>query len=321
MKTIIKKVLPVIDLLLSPFTFLSTYLLFQIRKNGIEKFPISRIIFKSIGLLPIRNHYYEPLIHPEETLPPNYRRARMLNGIDFNLEGHKRLIDSFDYNDELMAFPRESKGELKYFYNNDMFGSGDSEYYYNLIRNLKPKRIIEIGSGNSTLMALNAIEKNKALDSSYNCDLTCIEPYEMPWLEKTGATIIRKKVEDVDLSFFQSLDENDILFIDSSHVIRPMGDVVFEFLTLLPSLKKGVIVHVHDIFTPLDYPEEWLIKKQILWNEQYLFEAFLTNNTSFEIIGALSYLKEMHPELLYTKCPVLKESDREPASFWIKKTA
>src|SRR5690606_20784495 len=145
---------------------------------------------------------------------------RILSGIDFNIDLQKEIIQSFTFNDELCSFPREKTTSLEYFYNNDMFGSGDSEYYYNLIRSHKPSRIIEIGSGNSTLMAINAIKKNSQEDREYSCELVCIEPYEMPWLEQTQAKIIRKKVEDVDIDFFQCLNENDILFIDSSHVIR-----------------------------------------------------------------------------------------------------
>ena len=81
----------------------------------------------------------------------------------------------------------------------------------------------------------------------------------MPWLKDIGVELIRKKVENIDLDFFQKLEENDILFIDSSHIIRPQGDVLYEFLEILPSLKKGVYIHIHDIFTPRDYPNHWLM--------------------------------------------------------------
>ena len=137
---------------------------------------------------------------------------------------------------------------LSFYLKNGAFESGDAEYWYQIIRTIKPARIFEVGSGHSTLMAINAINKNHEEDSTYRCKHVCIEPYEMPWLESSDVSVIRKKVEEVELSFFSQLQEGDILFIDSSHIIRPQGDVLFECLELLPSLNTGVVVHVHDIF-------------------------------------------------------------------------
>lgn len=122
----------------------------------------------------------------------------------------------------------------------------------------------------------------------------CIEPFENDWLTKLNVEVKRQKVEDIEVSFFQSLTENDFLFIDSTHMIRPQGDVLFEYLTLLPTINKGVVVHVHDIFTPRDYMEEWLKEGVNFWNEQYLLEAFLTYNSEFEILCAVNYLKHNH---------------------------
>ena len=112
---------------------------------------------------------------------------------------------------------------------------GDAEYYYNMIRYAKPSMIIEIGAGNTTLLAIQAIEQNKKEQSGYQCELIAVEPYEMPWLEQTGARILREVVEKTDRAIFKSLRRNDILFIDSSHMIRPQGDIVFEYLQLLPT--------------------------------------------------------------------------------------
>ncbi len=140
----------------------------------------------------------------------------------------------------------------------------------------------------------------------------------MHWLERTGVSIIRKKIEDVDKVLFSELGENDILFIDSSHIIRPQGDVLFEYLELLPSLSKGVIVHIHDIFSPKDYRDDWMRKEVKFWNEQYLLEAFLTSNRDWKIIGALNFLHHNYFENLRDKCAFLTP-DREPGSFYIQK--
>ena len=171
-----------------------------------------------------------------------------------------------------------------------------------------------------TSAAIKAIHKNHEQDPDYECDHVCVEPYEMAWLEKTNVSVIRKKVEDVELSFFSTLQENDILFIDSSHIIRPQGDVLFEYLELLPTINKGVIVHIHDIFSPRNYLKSWLEDEVRFWNEQYLLEAFLCHNNSWKIIGALNYLHHNHYEKLKSVAPFLTP-DREPGSFYIQKVA
>lgn len=140
----------------------------------------------------------------------------------------------------------------------------------------------------------------------------------MPWLEKVGISVIRKKVEEVELSYFAQLQENDILFIDSSHIIRPQGDVLFEYLELLPSLNKGVIVHIHDIFSPKNHPKQWIQEEVKFWNEQYLLEAFLSHNKDWKIIGALNYLHHNHYNALKSVAPFLT-ADRESGSFYIQK--
>lgn len=168
-------------------------------------------------------------------------------------------------------------------------------------------------------MAQLAIQKNKKEDNFYFCNHTCIEPFEMPWLEKVGGVnVVRKKVEELEIDFFSDLAENDILFIDSSHIIRPQGDVLFEYFEILPSLKKGVIVHINDIFSPRNYLKVWFLDNCWFWNEQYLLEAFLHNNKSWKIIGAVNYLKNNHFSKLKSKCPKLT-INREPGSFYIEK--
>ena len=180
-----------------------------------------------------------------------------------------------------------------------------------MIRIFKPKRIIEIGGGSSTLMALNAMKMNKIDDSDYSCSYICIEPYGKPWLEKTGLNVIRKKVEEVPLNTFKSLHRNDILFIDSSHIIRPQGDVLYEILEILPTLDSGVIVHFHDICTPKDYFDEWVCNN--FWNEQYILEAFLSFNKEFEIVLSTNYLLHHHYEKFMSKLPILKiDKDENP---------
>jgi len=310
------------DVVLSPLILAAAVILRQARKSGIHKRPVSRWIFERLGIFPLRDHYYEPLFRTRQ-LDPGFRERRELPGVDLNLDVQLALLERFHYRDELLAFPRTRQQGLEYFYRNGAFQAGDAEFLYNIIRTFRPRQLIEIGSGHSTLMARNAIAHNRAEDHAYDCRHVCIEPYEQPWLEQLGIEIVRTPVEKLDKSLFGVLEAGDILFIDSSHMIRPQGDVLFEYLEVLPTLKPGVLVHVHDIFTPRDYPNEWVIDKIRFWNEQYLLEAFLNHNHQFEVIGALNYLAHDQRVKLYACCPVLAEQNGlpEPGSFWMRRLA
>jgi hypothetical protein len=313
----------IMDILFAPLTWINAKFCRLLRRKRFIHFPISKRIFLNTGVYPILDHYYDPLFHTRRLkLPPN--TDRYLPGIDFNIDEQIALLQKFNYNEELLKFPvypNDKKREFEYCYTDQAFRSGDSEYLYNMIRLFKPARIIEIGSGSSTLMAINATLQNKKENPEYQCEQICIEPYENKWLESLGIKIHRKLVEDLELSYFAQLQSGDILFIDSSHMIRPQGDVLFEYLQILPTLKPGVIVHVHDIFTPRDYLLEWL-DLPYFWNEQYLLEAFLSFNKDFRIIGALNFLMHNRYNAISAKCPVLKmETEkgikREPGSFWM----
>jgi hypothetical protein len=317
MKKIIKNLLPVIDIVLVVFAYPSALIMFAVRRLGISKLPLCKKALLSIGVFPIRNHYYEPQFDMTDIKRP-FSSDRNLPGVDLNIEGQLEMLKCLNYSDEIKDLSQEQTDELSFYLNNPSFQSGDAEFLYQLIRFKKPKRIFEIGSGYSTLMARDAIRKNKEEDAGYECKHVCIEPYEMPWLEKSGVIVRRDKVEDVSMSFFSELSEDDLLFIDSSHMIRPDGDVLFEFLELLPQLSKGVIVHVHDIFTPRNYLDSWLREDVLFWNEQYLLEAFLSNNDSWKVIGALNYLHHNQFGELIKVCPYLSK-DRDPGSFYIQK--
>ena len=320
-RIIVRRIVPVMDWLLAPLVFCSALLMKTIRRVGIHRMSVSRAILHRVGVFPIRDHYYEPLFN-QERLPHPLDHDRRLPGIDLNLEQQLAYIAKFHWGDELARIPRTATptGKRHYSYRNDNFGPGDAEYYYSLIRLAKPKRLIEVGSGFSTLMARHAIDANRLEDSAYQCHHLCIEPYEMDWLEKLEDIEIKRSiVENVDRGLFQELDANDILFIDSSHVIRPQGDVVRLHLEILPTLKPGVLVHIHDIFTPRDYPESWISNEVRMWNEQYLVEAFLTGNHDFKIIGALNFLTHHHMDKISKAFPVLAEVQEhcEVCSLWL----
>jgi hypothetical protein len=319
MKKLIKQLLPMADIILMPIVYPAAWLLKNIRRAGVHRLPHCKNALMNVGVFPIRNHYYEPQFDNRNP-KSDFFQDRRLQGINWNVSGQLEMLERFSFSKELADIPQKKSNSLKFHFNNGTFESGDAEYWYQIIRTIKPKRIFEVGSGNSTLMAIKAITKNHDEDQSYKCEHICIEPFEMPWLEEVGVSVVRKKVEEVELSFFSQLQESDILFIDSSHIIRPQGDVLFEYLELLPSLNKGVIVHVHDIFSPKNYLKQWLQDEVRFWNEQYLLEAFLSHNSTWKIVGALNYLHHNHYEKFNSVAPFLTP-EREPGSFYIQKIA
>jgi len=299
-----------------PLSFISAVWLKNVRRAQ-NRLPLSKRVLKYVGVLPVIHHYYEPVVYSEDLARP-LSDERDIPGLDMNIQGQLDLLDQFKFNEDLADLPIEEQTTGKFYFQNQWFESGDAEILFNMIRHLKPKRIIEVGGGYSTLMIQHAVAKAIAEDDSYACSHTCIEPYEQQLLDFTGVNLIRERVETLDIELFRSLGQNDILFIDSSHVIRPQGDVVFELLQILGTLNKGVYVHLHDIFTPRDYPEEWVLQDSKLWNEQYLLEGFLAFNQQFTVVAALNHLFHHHYGTLAGVCPTLTpDIHLEPRSFWI----
>jgi hypothetical protein len=215
---------------------------------------------------------------------------------------------------ELTRYRDELPG-LRFDFNNDYFNGFDAAAYYALVRHLRPQKIVEIGGGYSTQIAQHALARNG------QGRLTCIEPYPEQRLIAADLPIelIQKRVEETPLDFFSSLEANDILFIDSSHTVKFGSDVCFEILEVLPRLKPGVWIHVHDIFFPHDYPAEWLLNRRLALNEQYLLEAFLAFNSAFKPRLANHWICLDHTDEAALLWP--NSTSPHASSFWMKRVA
>ena len=304
-----------LDLACAPLSAVSLLWLGSMRRLGNAKLPIHRKLYRKVGVYPTIDHYYDPFLKRGDR--PT-RQDWNLPGLDWNVKAQLDLLKQFRWQAELAAFATTPASPPTFSYDNPAFGVGDAEILYSMIRHFKPRRMVEIGSGSSTLIAVAALAANRAENPAYECDHACIEPFECPWLSSLPVRLIRQRAETVEPSLFSDLRAGDVLFVDSSHVIRPGGDVLFEILEVIPSLQKGVVIHVHDIFSPRDYPDAWMSDEIRLWNEQYLLEAFLSHNCDFSIISALNFLFHHHRAALREACPMLDASvtRREPASFW-----
>jgi len=241
-------------------------------------------------------HFYQPIPDTQTLAESLWDRPSKLVGIDMNDSVQLDLLRNRfpKFRDEYEQFPTKPTSESgRFHFNNDLFDGTDALVAYCMIRHFQPQLIIEVGSGFSSLISGKAAAKNNG------SALICIEPFPLDFLRQGFPgfrSLVEKKVEDVDLEFFSQLDSGDILFIDSSHTVKIGGDVNYLFLEVLPRLKPGVIVHVHDIFFPFDYRRDWVLGEFRFWTEQYLLQAFLTFNSEFEVLIGNSYLAHRYME-------------------------
>ena len=272
-------------------------------------------------------HFYQPIPDTQSLPETLWNRPSNLEAVDMNdLLQLDLLRTRFPkFRDEFEQFPTTPPEEPGHFYlNNDLFDGADALVAYCMTRHFQPQLIIEVGSGFSSLLLGQAATKNN------NSALICIEPFPQEFLKhgfRGLHSLIEKKVQDMDLDFFSQLGPGDVLFIDSSHTVKIGGDVNYLFLEVLPRLKPGVIVHVHDIFFPFDYRRDWVKEEFRFWTEQYLLQAFLAFNSEFEVLMANRYLAHKYPEDLKAAFPSLGKLEAKSkqsiswggGSFWMRR--
>jgi hypothetical protein len=262
-------------------------------------------------------HFYQPIPDTQSLSETLWDRPSELVGIDMNdsaqLDLLRRQFSKFRH--EYEQLPTEPTEEPTRFYlNNGLFGGLDALVAYCMVRHFQPRLLVEIGSGFSSLVLGEALTKNN------ESNLVCIDPSPQNFLRQNLPglhSLIEKRVQDIDVDFFSQLNHGDILFIDSSHTVKIGGDVNYLFLEVLPRLKPGVIVHIHDIFLPFDYRRDWVMEQFRFWSEQYLLQAFLMFNSEFEVLMANSYLNHYQREELKATFPTLPSW--RGGSFWIRR--
>jgi hypothetical protein len=223
-------------------------------------------------------------------------------------------IVKFVQNEEekFKSFNNSADNAVGYSFCNDYFTSPDTEVLYSIIRIYRPARIIEVGSGNSTRISRQAI-----LDGKLKSELIAIDPSPRCDVTRFADRVIAQNVETMaDQSLFSSLEANDILFIDSSHEVRCGNDVVFLLLNILPFLRPGVLVHLHDIFLPYEYPENWIVNNRWTWNEQYLVQALLAGGNIFHVLWAGHYSQKSNPDF---KTWFAHWRGADAKSLWLRK--
>jgi predicted O-methyltransferase YrrM len=247
-------------------------------------------------------HFYSPIPDIKDVKAREekiFTSSKDIYGVDLNVEVQQSLAAEFKKIYESLPFRDEPGNGFRYYYKNEMYGTSSGALLFCMLNFLKPRRIIEVGSGYSSALMLDTNEHV----FSKSIDLTFIEPYPLR-LKKLlkpsdyqNVRIIEKRLEDVDFEVFSELEPNDILFIDSTHIAKIGSDVNTLIFEILPRLKKGVYVHIHDILYPFEYPKDW-IYNGISWNEAYMFRSFLMYNEVFKIQFFNTYALQAFPDII-----------------------
>jgi len=281
-------------------------------------------IFRARYHLPFPpTHYYSPLPDlpsVKRNLSRWYKQSES-PGIDWNLPGQFKLAEDLaPYAGETQSLPPFAQVSLDGY--GPGYGEVEAQLLYIMLRHFKPARYIEVGSGVSTFYALSALQVNRERDG-VNSNMTCIEPYPNDKLRELVAghrvRLRQCEVQDSGLGAFQELSANDVLFIDSSHVSKKDSDVEFLYLEVLPRLRNGVVIHIHDMpfpmpAIPLEHP---LFDMYLFWNEAPLVKAFLLFNSAFQVIQCQSQLHHVKPEILKKLVPIYDPKTHFPSSLWL----
>jgi predicted O-methyltransferase YrrM len=241
-------------------------------------------------------------------------------GIDWNADGQRSLLRDVLAGQERLALRADGDPEDgEYYVANGQYPPLDAWILEGILRHLRPNAMIEVGCGFSSL--ITARVNREHLDRRLR--FTCIEPYPRGFLQRgvdgIGELLV-EKVEDVALERFEALEAGDVLFIDTSHAVRTGGDVVWLFGRVLPRLRPGVVVHIHDVFLPGDYPEHW-VREGWGWNENYLVEAFLQFNRGYEVLLGAQWALHHALADVELACPGFADStEKGGGALWLRRT-
>jgi Methyltransferase domain len=265
-------------------------------------------------------HYHSPIPDPADLLR---REDRIwaprdgLAGVDMQVPAQLELLEKMRPLLTAIDYPVDAPAEPdRYYYMNGMFPVLDAEFLFGALCLFQPRRVVEVGSGFSSLVTADA---NRRVFGG-GIDVTCVEPWPRDFLVAgvEGITrLVPSRMEDAGLALFENLEAGDLLFIDSSHVSKVGSDVNFLFFEVLPRLKPGVYVHLHDIFLPDEYLKPWVLDEERSWNEQYLLHAFLMYNHDWRVVWMAHYMLSRHREAVssvFPRCPALGAG----GSFWMQ---
>ena len=273
---------------------------------------------RGVHILPVG--FYFPVPDTRELRDVDFGVASELAGIDVDIDAMRRLLDPSVF--EPLA--HDFWSIVDKWKSNGVpvsFGGIDGLMLNYFVRTLKPNRIVEVGGGFSTVISAEACIANAHCEASSVAEVFSIDPSPREYLKNPNIkniTIHQERVQKVPLEVFESLDANDILFIDSSHVAKCGSDVVFEINEILPRLRSGVYVHFHDINLPFDYKKDWIMRGTY-WNEQYMLQAFLQFNEAYRVLWGSTLARAYCPDAVKQVFPEFDPAREVGGSFWMKR--
>jgi len=280
------------------------------------------------GFLPLPIHFHSPIPDVNDLEMRKIWDFRSeLKGINFRAGEQLELLKQVgaDFSEECQWPLQPTDNPSEFYLQNQSFSYGCAASTHCVIRHFKPNTIIEIGSGMSSRVIAKAIQLNGFKDGHYS-NYIIVDPYPAEFIKNRSIEmkeLIESKVELLDMSFFEQLKANDILFIDSGHCVRIGGDVNYLFLEILPRLSPGLIVHIHDIGIPYEYSKTYATSESFrqFWTEQYLLQSFLCFNSEFDVLLAMNYLMTDHLEIFKEIFPYYNPSLHPfiSGSFWIRR--
>lgn len=281
-----------------------------------------RRVFEDRGLVLVPSGFYYP-IPTLEDIEDSWEYRTEMPFLDETIFDRALLAAELE---RLMPFAAEfnppEEGDLdhpaEYAWNMSIFGWSDAIAYYSILRERKPRRVIEIGSGFSTLIATQAMTKNGS------GEVICVEPYPRAFLHDLDITLVEQPVEVLAVDWFNdNLGPGDVLFIDSTHVVKTGSDCVYLYLKLLPELRNDLLIHVHDVHAPGATPKSWLVTHHLYWTEHYLLLAYLIENPRTRVLyGSVANAllnRELLEEMMGGKTAIgggslwFEQAGREPA--------
>jgi hypothetical protein len=265
----------------------------------------------SIKLFVPPGHFYSPIVNPIDA--DRYLASIGSQPTPENLPGialdRTEMIRTWQRLLPFLVsvpFMAAKSAGLRYYFDNPGYSWGDGSTLHAMLRFHRPKRLIEIGSGWSSACTLDTVDHY--LEGA--CDLTFIDPYPQLLRDILGdatdrVRILELPVQRVPPAVFEALEAGDILFVDSTHVVRTGSDVCFELFEVLPRLARGVLVHIHDMFWPFEYSRQWVVEENRSWNELYAVRAFLSYNERWRIVLFNDYLAKLEGGMIEAACPQL----------------
>jgi hypothetical protein len=292
-------------------------------KNILSKIPYLRYAYFYRSNSDHRpGRYYSPVVDLNDLRARQQAiwKERNLEGIDLNISEQENFLNNIKNWAPKIPFTEHQSESHRYYYDNKTYPHADGLVLFTMLNTLKPQRVIEVGSGFSSALILDV--KDQFLQ--HPMDLTFIDPNPQDRLygllkteDYKSTTIIKDIVQNTPPETFKKLQANDMLLIDNSHVSKSGSDVNYLLTEVLPILNKGVVVHIHDIFYPFEYPKEWLLDLRLNWNEIYSVHNFLLFNSAYRIIFFSDFIQQKYEKELSEELPLFFR-DR-PGSLWIKR--